>query len=67
MAIALKLGTVTKKVNSTLVPDATLWTNYDVTLKQDTSLEAPVFMLQASATTTPWEQVSCMAFTGSWI
>ena len=51
MAIALKLGTVTKKVNSTLVPDATLWTNYDVALKQDTSLEAPVFVLQASTAT----------------
>lgn len=51
MAIALKLGTVTKKVNSTLVPDATLWTNYDVTLKQDTSLEAPVFLLQGAAAT----------------
>lgn len=51
MAIALKLGTVNKRVNSTLVPDATLWTNYDVVLKQGTSLEAPVFLLQGTAAT----------------
>ena len=51
MAIALKLGTVNKRVNSTLVPDATLWTNYDVVLKQGTSIEAPVFLLQGTAAT----------------
>lgn len=51
MAIALKLGTTNKRVNSTLVPDATLWTNYDVVLKQNTSLERPVFLLQATAST----------------
>lgn len=51
MSIPLKLGTTTKRVNSTAVPDATLWTNYDVTLKQDTSLERPVFVLQATAAT----------------
>ena len=41
MSIPLKLGTATKRVNSTAVPDSTLWTNYDVFLKQDTSLERP--------------------------
>lgn len=51
MAIALKLGNTTKRVNSTFVPDATLWTNYDVVLKQGTSLEAPVFLLQGTAAT----------------
>lgn len=51
MSIPLKLGTVTKRVNSTAVPDSTLWTNYDVFLKQDTSLEQPVFLLQAAAAT----------------
>lgn len=51
MSIPLKLGNTTKKVNSTLVPDSTLWTNYDVVLKQGTSIEAPVFMLQATAAT----------------
>lgn len=51
MSIPLKLGTTTKRVNSTAVPDSTLWTNYDVTLKQDTSLEKPVFVLQATAAT----------------
>ena len=51
MSIPLKLGTTTKRVNSTAVPDSTLWTNYDVFLKQDTSLERPVFLLQASAAT----------------
>ena len=51
MSIPLKLGTTTKKVNSTLVPDSTLWTNYDVVLKQGTSIEAPVFVLQATAAT----------------
>ena len=51
MSIALKFGNTTKKVNSTLVPDATLWTNYDVVLKQGTSLEAPVFVIQATAST----------------
>lgn len=51
MSIPLKLGNTTKKVNSTLVPDSTLWTNYDVVLKQGTSLEAPVFVLQATAAT----------------
>lgn len=51
MSIPLKLGTVTKRVNSTAVPDSTLWTNYDVLLKQDTSLEQPVFLLQAAAAT----------------
>ena len=51
MSIPLKLGTVTKRVNSTAVPDSTLWTNYDVYLKQDTSLEQPVFLLQAAAAT----------------
>ena len=48
MSIPLKLGNTTKRINSTLVPDATLWTSYDVLLKQDTSLEAPVFLLQGS-------------------
>ena len=51
MSIPLKLGTVTKRVNSTAVPDSTLWTNYDVYLKQDTSLEQPVFLIQAAAAT----------------
>lgn len=51
MSIPLKLGTVTKRVNSTAVPDSTLWTNYDVFLKQDTSLEQPVFLIQAAAAT----------------
>ena len=51
MSIALKLGIVTKRVNSTAVPDSMLWTNYDVVLKQGTSLEQPVFMLQAAAAT----------------
>jgi len=51
MSIPLKLGTTTKRVNSTAVPDSTLWTNYDVYLKQDTSLERPVFLLQATAAT----------------
>lgn len=51
MSIPLKLGNTTKRVNSTFVPDATLWTNYDVVLKQDTSLEQPVFLLQATAAT----------------
>lgn len=51
MSIPLKLGNTTKKVNSTLVPDSTLWTNYDVVLKQGTSIEAPVFVLQATAAT----------------
>lgn len=51
MSIPLKLGNTTKRVNSTFVPDATLWTNYDVVLKQDTSLEQPVFLLQAAAAT----------------
>lgn len=51
MSIALKLGSTTKRVNSTLVPDATLWTKYDVVLKQDTSLERPVFLLQETAAT----------------
>lgn len=49
MSIPLKLGTTTKKVNSTKVPDASEWLNYDVTLKQNTSIEAPVFVLQADA------------------
>lgn len=48
MSIPLKLGNTTKRVNSTAVPDATLWTSYDVLLKQDTSLEKPVFLLQGS-------------------
>lgn len=51
MSIPLKLGSTTKRVNSTAVPDSTLWTNYDVFLKQDTSLERPVFLLQANAAT----------------
>ena len=51
MSIPLKLGTVTKRVNSTAVPDSTLWTNYDVYLKQDTSLEQPVFLIEAAAAT----------------
>ena len=51
MSIPLKLGNTTKRVNSTAVPDSTLWTNYDVFLKQDTSLERPVFLLQANAAT----------------
>ena len=51
MSIPLKLGNTTKRVNSTAVPDSTLWTNYDVHLKQDTSLERPVFLLQANAAT----------------
>lgn len=51
MSIPLKLGNTTKRVNSTAVPDSTHWTNYDVFLKQDTSLERPVFLLQANAAT----------------
>lgn len=50
MSIPLKLGNTTKRVNSTAQPDSTLWTNYDVLLKQDTSLEQPVFLLQGSLT-----------------
>lgn len=51
MAIPIKLGTVTKKVNSTLVPDATEWPQVMVSLKPDTSLEQPVFVLSGSAAT----------------
>lgn len=51
MAIPLKLGNTTKRVNSTFQPDSTLWNNYDVILKQDTSIEQPVFLLQVSAAT----------------
>ena len=51
MAIPVKLGTTTKKVNSTLVPDATDWPQIQVTLKADTSLERPVFILSGSAAT----------------
>ena len=51
MSISLKLGTVTKRVNSTLVPNTTSWSSYDVLLKKDTSLESPVFVLQGTAAT----------------
>lgn len=51
MAIPVKLGTTTKRVNSTLVPDATDWPQIQVTLKADTSLERPVFILSGSAAT----------------
>jgi len=51
MAIPVKLGTTTKRVNSTLVPDATDWPQIQVTLKADTSLERPVFVLSGSAAT----------------
>ena len=51
MAIPVKLGTTTKRVNSTLVPDATNWPQIQVTLKADTSLERPVFILSGSAAT----------------
>ena len=46
MSIALKLGNTTKRINSTGVPSTTQWAQYDVVLKQDTSLERPVFLLQ---------------------
>ena len=48
MSIPVKLGNTTKRINSTAVPDAALWDQYDVVLKQDTSLEAPVFLLQGN-------------------
>lgn len=48
MSIPLRLGNTTKRINSTAVPDASQWTQYDVVLKQDTSLEAPVFLLQGN-------------------
>lgn len=48
MSIPLRLGNTTKRINSTAVPDASQWDQYDVVLKQDTSLEAPVFLLQGS-------------------
>lgn len=48
MAIPLKLGNTTKRINSTFQPDSTTWTNYNVNLKMDTSLEAPVFIIQAN-------------------
>ncbi len=51
MAFPIKLGTVTKRVNSTLVPDATAWPEIRVTLKSDTSLERPVFILSGAAAT----------------
>ena len=51
MGIPIKLGAVTKRVNSTLVPDATNWPQVEVTLKQDTSLERPVFVLSGDAAT----------------
>ena len=51
MGIPIKLGTVTKRVNSTLVPDATDWPQIQVTLKYDTSLERPIFVLSGSAAT----------------
>lgn len=51
MAIPVKLGTTTKRVNSTLVPDATDWPQIQVTIKADTSLERPVFILSGSAAT----------------
>ena len=51
MSIALKLGNTTKRINSTGVPSSALLTQYDVVLKQDTSLERPVFLLQETATT----------------
>ena len=50
MSIPVKLGNTTKRINSTAVPDAALWDLYEVTLKQDTSLEAPVLLLQGSVT-----------------
>lgn len=48
MSIPVKLGNTTKRINSTAVPNAALWDQYDVVLKQDTSLEAPVFLLQGN-------------------
>lgn len=51
MGIPIKLGAVTKRVNSTLVPDATDWPQVEVSLKQDTSLERPVFVLSGDAAT----------------
>lgn len=47
----IKLGTTTKRINSTLRPDSTDWPQVSVSLKQDTSLESPVFLLQGSAAT----------------
>ncbi len=51
MSIPVKMGSVTKRVNSTLVPDATTWDSFDVLLKQNTSLEQPVFIMEGSAAT----------------
>lgn len=48
MSIPVKLGNTTKRINSTAVPNAALWDLYEVTLKQDTSLEAPVLLLQGN-------------------
>ena len=46
MAYQVYLGSVSKKVNSTLQPDYTGWVSYNVVLKQDTDLESPVFLLE---------------------
>lgn len=46
MAYTIYLGSVDKRVNSTLRPDYTNWASYSVVLKTPTDYDKPVFTLQ---------------------
>jgi len=48
MSIAIKLGTFSKRINSTKQPNVSGFTSFDCLLKESTSVDNPTFILEAS-------------------
>lgn len=48
MSIAIKLGTFSKRINSTKQPTLSGFTSFDCLLKESTSVDNPTFILEAS-------------------